>query len=178
MNIEYKKENEIGLFRLEGTKRYYEARLAWWRFLQAFKDDDIKAALVFDNSVNEITPADVLDLEQWFCEINFPRQRKVAIVNSDSREEVINRYWDFVGSMRRWSIKVFDNEHAARRWLKMPSLPRRYRSEPGEQLRPHAHRVAADPAGSRWNAMKAAISTRKGEKILDSRKIRSRPVIR
>jgi hypothetical protein len=136
MNIEYKKENEIGLFRLEGTKRYYEARLAWWRFLQAFKEDNIKAILVFDNSINEITPADVLDLEQWFSEINFPRHRKIAIINSDNREDVINKYWDFVGLIKRWSIKVFDNEPAARKWLNSPSKPSKYRAKPVEQSQP------------------------------------------
>ncbi len=159
MDIEYKKENEIGIFRLEGTKRYYEARLAWWRFLQAFKDDNIKAILVYDDSINEITPADVLELEQWFSEINFPRQRKVAIINSDSREDVINRYWDFVGSIRRWSIKVFYSESAARKWLNLPSLPYRYRSAPGEQSRPHVGR-ASEPAGLQSGAGGAPTTNR------------------
>lgn len=145
MNIEYYRENDIGVFRLEGTKRYYEARLAWWRFLQAFKEDNIKAILVFDNSLNEITPADVLDLEQWFCEINFPRQRKIAIINSDNREDLINRYWDFVGRIKRWSIKVFDNERSARRWLNSDSKPRKYRDRPFELNQPHTSRVFDTP---------------------------------
>jgi hypothetical protein len=117
----------------------------WWRFLQAFREDNIRAILAFDNSINEITPADVLDLEEWFTEINFPRQRRVAIINSDNGDGVINRYWDFVGGMKRWSIKVFSSEHAARRWLNSQSRPHKYPTKPMEQSQSYMHRVFADP---------------------------------
>jgi hypothetical protein len=118
MSINYQNDNNLSVFHLNGEKTFYEAMDVWNRILQAIKLDSPHAVLVHDNSVSKLDCCDVLTIEEWFNEINFPRNFKIAIIDADLTFNSMNKFADDVVYNRGWfNIKVFKDEAHAREWL-------------------------------------------------------------
>jgi hypothetical protein len=122
LSINYRRENDIGVFYLKGKKNYHDAIEVGVRILQAMEEDDIRALCVYDHSVSDLTTNDVISIEKWLCKVDFPMYKKIAIVNYDVINAGINKFGEAVSSVKGWNIKIFDDEASAKQWLGKPSI--------------------------------------------------------
>lgn len=118
ISINYRNENNLGVFRLRGEKTFDEAMDVWKRILLAIQKDNPHAIVIFDNSISRLSCSEVMMIEKWLNEANFPRYQKVAIIDPNLTTESMNKFGEDVSFNRGWyNIKVFKDEVNAREWL-------------------------------------------------------------
>jgi hypothetical protein len=118
MLFKYTREGDIGVIILTGEKGYTEAKDAWEQIMQIIQQDNPRAVLVHDNSINRISVVDVMSLERFLQDINLTRKHKIAIIDADERQNGINEFGETVVINRGWcNIRVFHEETQAREWL-------------------------------------------------------------
>jgi hypothetical protein len=118
--IDYQKEEPLGIFHIHGDLPLVEAKDAWMRIYYALVHEKVHATLVFDHSTKSMSYSNILEIVLWFDQIGFPKNKKVAIVES-SQVQDFNRFGQDVSTVKGWNnIKVFSNEIVAREWLAQP----------------------------------------------------------
>jgi hypothetical protein len=118
--INYQKEDPLGIFHIHGDLPLADAKDAWMRIYHALVQDNVQAILAFDHSIKSMSYTNVIEIVMWFDQISFPKNKKVAIVESSQAPD-INKFGQDVSSVKGWNnIKVFSNEARAREWLEQP----------------------------------------------------------
>jgi len=120
MNIgfNYYREETLGVVELDGDKTLEGAKNAWEMIRLAIQNDRLNAVLIRDRAEDHLKTYELLSVEKWIDQNNFPRNIKVAIVDTRPPALSSSRLSETVVRNRGWPlITVFDDEAAARKWL-------------------------------------------------------------
>jgi hypothetical protein len=120
----YYREETLGIFELEGEKVLADVKTTWDIIRQAIANDQLQSVLIRDRAKDCLRSHELIALEQWLVQSHFPRQVKVAIIDSGLTNLSQNSFFETVLRNRGWwLISVFPNEQGARRWLGFDRIP-------------------------------------------------------
>ncbi len=122
INFNYRKENQVGILEITGKKYFKDGKEGWNKVRQYLENDKLNCILIFDKSENYISTDEVIMLEKYLHQINFPQNKKVAIIDEQLTDQMnINVYGENIARHHGWkNIAVFANEKAARQWISRP----------------------------------------------------------
>ena len=121
MNFEYIPDGDLGIVNLSGEKSFQDAKDAWERIRLAIRDDSLSAILMFDTATSFLKAHEIIELEHWISQNNFPRTVKIAIVDVRPASKTNNWFGETVARNRGWYyISVFSDEMSAINWLGIP----------------------------------------------------------
>lgn len=119
-HIEVENHQDLLKFHLTGSKKKEIAKKIWQDIIDYAQKEKINKLLIIDNMKDDLEIIDVLELSNWFNEISFPRDIKIALVDPNLLSEVNRNSFgeDVIHNRGYHNIHVFSDEESALEWLR------------------------------------------------------------